>query len=162
MGVPPRVIEAERLFRQGNFDAAAAAFEQLAGEAEQRGMPGAAGEMHLQAGRCYLQKNDVAKATEHGKRALALFVEAGQFPKARRLMPQLIAALENKGHKAEAEALRREVEQALAGKLPGARAVLPAKCPQCSAPIKPDEVKWLSALSAECPYCGAVLKPERS
>jgi len=38
-----------------------------------------------------------------------------------------------------------------------ARGTLPGKCPNCGAPIKPDEVKWFGRDSAECPHCGTVV-----
>ena len=35
---------------------------------------------------------------------------------------------------------------------------LPAKCPQCGAPISAAEVRWTGDTTADCPYCGSNLK----
>lgn len=37
---------------------------------------------------------------------------------------------------------------------------LPAKCPQCSAPLSASTVKWTSPTTADCPYCGANLSAQ--
>ncbi len=38
------------------------------------------------------------------------------------------------------------------------RETLPTECPECDAPIKYNEVKWVGPRRAECPYCGNVLE----
>jgi len=38
------------------------------------------------------------------------------------------------------------------------RESLPTECPECDAPIKYNEVKWVGPRRAECPYCGNVLE----
>jgi hypothetical protein len=38
------------------------------------------------------------------------------------------------------------------------RETLPTECPECDAPIKYDEVKWVGPRRAECPYCGNVVE----
>ena len=66
-------------------------------------------------------------------------------------------------------ALRREVEEAFKrlmegqprGRLAAQMAArLPAKCPNCGAPVKPKEVSWAGPATAECLYCGGAMKPE--
>ena len=34
---------------------------------------------------------------------------------------------------------------------------LPATCPSCGAPIRPQTVRWTGSQSADCAYCGSVL-----
>jgi hypothetical protein len=34
------------------------------------------------------------------------------------------------------------------------RESLPAECPECDAPLRYNEVKWVGPRRAECPYCG--------
>jgi len=90
----------------------------------------------------------------------------------------MVDALWEKGYKAEAEALQKEVAARLAEVLPERRAPpgarlaawpptarpsmarreLPAKCSACGGPVKADDVTWLDPQTAECPYCGSVLK----
>jgi hypothetical protein len=35
--------------------------------------------------------------------------------------------------------------------------LLPTNCPNCGAPVRPNEVKWTGAQSASCGYCGTNL-----
>jgi tetratricopeptide (TPR) repeat protein len=180
------LARASRLFDQGKFAEAAAILERLAEGAAQRGMLNRAGDLYLQSARCHLEIGNTALAIERGKQALQLFGRAGLIGKIERLMPKMVEALQEKGYKAEAEALQQEVEARLAEAPPGrrpppgarpfgwppfarpalsgvegppmARRELPAKCSACGAPIKPDDVTWLDPATAECPYCGSVLK----
>jgi hypothetical protein len=184
----PRQIlaRANRLFDQGKFAEAAPIFDRLARGAADRGMLNRAGDLYVQSARCHLEMGKATVAVERGKHALRLFGRAGLFGKIERLMPRMVETLQEKGYKAEAEALRQEVEARLAEVPPerrqplGARPAgwpptsrpalsavegppmtrreLPAKCPACGAPVKPDDVTWLDPQTAECPYCGSVLK----
>ena len=36
---------------------------------------------------------------------------------------------------------------------------LPAKCPNCGAPLSVETVRWTGPETADCPYCSAHLKP---
>jgi len=165
----PRLARAERLFAAGNFAEAAEAFDDLSRQAEERGMLDPAGDLALRAARCYLHLDDLDKADERAERAIRLFIKARKPRKVRRLLPKVLDALEQHGRQADADALRREVEEAFQGLLEGrpqgplaARmaARLPAQCPNCGAPIKPREVSWVGPATAECPYCGGTIKPE--
>ena len=42
------------------------------------------------------------------------------------------------------------------------RESLPAECPECNAPLKYNEVKWVGPRRAECPYCGNVVDLEET
>ena len=194
MPFPPRrrprprqmLARANRLFDQGRFAEAAPIFDRLARGAAERGMLNRAGDLYLQSARCHLEMGKANLAIERGKQALRLFGRAGLFGKIGRLMPRIVDALREKGYKAEAEALQKEVEARLAEvpperrQPPGARPAgwppfarpalsvvegppmarqeLPAKCSACGGPVKPDDVTWLDPQTAECPYCGSVLK----
>jgi hypothetical protein len=83
-------------------------------------------------------------------------------------LPKVLAALERAGRHDEAQAIRERAE-GLLGPLRARvatrsgpelipRGTLPAKCPSCGGPVKPDEVNWVGHSSAECPYCGTVIK----
>lgn len=145
---------------------AAAALEEKAQAAEAQGMLDRAGDLHLEAARCYLQLDDIDRADDHGLKALRLFIQAGRPAKVRRLVPRMMAVLHRKGYHDEAEKLRQEVE-ALLGPPPRAglwgervarRGSLPAKCPLCGGPVRSDEVNWIDSDSAECAYCGGIVK----
>lgn len=168
-GLRPALRKARRRMEQADPAEAAAALEEKAQAAEEQGMLDRAGDLHLEAARCYLQLDDMDRADDHGLKALRLFIQARRLGKVRRLVPRMMAVLHRKGHQDEAEKLRQEVD-ALLGTLPpaeraipwGARAVqrgsLPAKCPSCGGPIRSDEVNWIDPHSAECAYCGGIVK----
>lgn len=42
------------------------------------------------------------------------------------------------------------------------RESLPAECPECDAPLRYNEVKWVGPRRAECPYCGNVVDLEET
>ena len=125
----------------------------------------------LQASRARLAADDVDAALEHAREGLRLFVRGGCAGRVPAILSRMTAALRDKGYDAQADALEREVAQALeemglspdeAGRhVPQAgerRGDLPARCNGCGAPLIPDEVEWHDASTAECPYCGTVIK----
>jgi len=167
IGPRRRLARAHELFNRGKFVEAARIFEDLAQEAEERGMLDRAGDLRLQAGRCYLKLDNIERADQEGMKALRLFLRARRPRKVQRLLPKMIAALEKHGRHEEAQELREKAEQLLGplpakagmgpGVGPGPRGTLPSKCPNCGGPLKPDEVNWIGRGSAECPYCGSVV-----
>jgi len=174
-----RLAEARRLLREGKLREAARAFDELAREAEERGLPGGAGELCLEAARCYLKLGDVKAADERGLKALRLLMKAGRVRRVRQLVPRMMAALEKRGLHQEAAKLRQEVESFLASRpvppgprvfpRPGLRPLgpppqpprFPAKCPNCGAPVKLDEAKRLGPHAIECAYCGSPIEAEK-
>jgi tetratricopeptide (TPR) repeat protein len=163
------LVEAERLLQRGDYAKAAAAFDELALEAQRAGMPVRAGDLYLQAARCHVQAGAIERADEDALHALSFFLAAGRPQRVRRLLPRMLAVLEQHGRHQEAQELRQKAERLL-GPLPirqtaagpaGARLrSLPGKCPSCGAPLKPDQVNWLNSQSAECPFCGSMVRGE--
>jgi tetratricopeptide (TPR) repeat protein len=159
--VPEPLRKAMVLLEQGKFAEAAAAFDDLAQGAEERGNSFRAANLIAQAARCYLQLDDVDAAYERGMKALELFKQAERPGAARRLGERMVKVLREKGRQAEAEALERELKQLPAPARAGApHRELPPKCSQCGGPIRESEATWLGPSSAECPYCGSVVKAE--
>jgi tetratricopeptide (TPR) repeat protein len=164
----PLLRRARRRMERADPAEAAAILEEKARAAEEQGMLDKAGDLHLEAARCYLQLDDIDRADDHGLKALQLFIQARRPGKVRRLVPRMMAVLHRKGYHDEAEKLRQEVDTLL-GTLPRERAIpwggravqrgsLPAKCPSCGGPIRSDEVNWIDSYSAECAYCGSIVK----
>ncbi len=169
---PPRpILRARKLLHEGRFAEAAEAFDRLAQGAEERGMLARAGQLNLEAARCYLRLDDLDSAYERARMGLGLFKEAGRPGRVRELAPRILRALQEKGRHQEAEELKKELE-ALMGPPPTGfrrrpmpagepiivREELPEKCPHCSAPLKDEEVDWVGPHTAECPYCGGAVK----
>ena len=161
--VPEPIRRAMRLFEQGKLDEAAAAFDDLAHEAEENGRLVQAANLTAQAARCYLQLDDVDRAYQRGVKALDLFKQAERFGAARRTGEKMVRALKDRGRQAQAEAVERELHQLPAAPGRGLRrGELPPKCPQCGGPIREAEANWLGPSSAECPYCGSVVKADEA
>jgi len=164
----PALRRARRRIGQADPAEAAAILEKKAQIAEEQGMLDKAGDLHLEAARCYLQLDDIDRADDHGLKALQFFIQARRPGKVRRLVLRMMAVLHRKGYHDEAEKLRQEVDALLGAPLGeraipwGGRAVqqgsLPAKCPSCGGPIRSDEVNWIDPHSAECAYCGGIVK----
>jgi len=177
---PPRpILKARKLLQEGRFAQAAGAFDRLARGAEERGMLARAGQLNLEAARCYLRLDDLDSAYERTRKSLRLFREAGRPGRVREVAPRVICVLEERGRHKEAEELKKELEALMGPAPPGprrrptpvgepgfpltpepiiVREELPEKCPHCSAPLKDEEVDWVGPHTAECPYCGGVVK----
>ena len=161
-----KLARARGLFDGGEFAAAAPIFEELAQAAERRGMLDRAGDLRMQVARCHIKLANIERANQESLHALRLFLRARRPMKVRRLLPKIIAYLEEHGRQHEAQELREKAELLL-GAVPAggpggraalaARGNLPGKCPNCGGPIRPDEVHWVGRNSAECPYCGSVV-----
>jgi tetratricopeptide (TPR) repeat protein len=165
------LIRANRLMADGQWTEAASVFERLAGAARNRGTLIRAAHLILQASRARLAAGDIDAALEHAREGLRLFVRGGRAERVPAILSRMTAALRDKGYGAQADALEREVAQALEemGLSPDeprrpvpqaveTRGTLPAHCNGCGAPLIPDEVEWHDAYTAECPYCGTVIK----
>jgi hypothetical protein len=155
----------------GQWTEAARVFERLAEADRNRGMPIRAAHLILQASRARLAAGDVDAALEHAREGLRLFVRGGRVERVPAILSRMTAALRDKGYGAHADALEREVTQALeemglsseetgqpVPEVTERRGTLPAHCNGCGAPLVPDEVEWHDAYTAECPYCGTVIK----
>ena len=155
---------AHRLMERGQHAQAYPLFRKLADGAARRGMPIRAANLYVQAGRARLEMGSAKDAAELARRAIHLLRGAGQVERVRALLPRMIAALENKGYRDEAVALRAEITALLgpADPTPTAsqRGNLPIRCPSCSGPVHPDQVTWVDDASAECAYCGSMIRTE--
>ncbi len=168
-GGHPRVAQAEALIKAGQYGKAAQEFEELAGEAVEIGRVGAAGELYQRAARCYLELSDMDDAVRAAEQAITHLLDAGRVDRVRGLLPKMVVEMEERGQHQQAERFRQQVEARLGdagapgpGRRRQARAAagLPASCPSCGAPVKPDQVSWAGPGTAECAFCGGALKPD--
>ncbi len=158
-----RLQEAHALLARGEFVEAAHAFETLAGAAETLGLPRAAN-LHLQAGRAWVEAGQTGRGLQHLRRGLSLAAQMGQMARLPAVTARVLTELRARGLTVEAEALQREVQAALAAHglslasvAPAAEPRLPAKCPHCGGTVHPSEVEWSDPRSALCAYCGSLL-----
>ena len=159
--VPPALRHANRLYADGQFLEAAAAFEELAHGAELRGIPQAA-QLYMTAGRCRLELRQPDLAVKNFKRGLSMLAGQGRPIHIQRAAQHCISDLSKKGYLQEASEMMHllneyspeavEIEKPETA-LPIVH--LPAVCPSCGGTLRSDEVDWIDDNSAECPWCGS-------
>jgi hypothetical protein len=163
--------QAHRLMDVGEYAQAYPILKRLADGAAGRGMPVRAANLYLQASHARLEMGSAQDAVALSRRAIRLLIDAGQAERAGALLPRMIDMLATRGYHDEAVNLRAEVSALSGGSrtsvqrrdeaMSRQRGVLPAKCPSCAAPVRPDEVMWSDDRTAECVYCGSTLQAER-
>ncbi len=164
--VPPLLRRANQMLSAGNYAEASSAYEQLARAAESRGGPRAPF-FYIQAGRTRVLAGQAASGVELLQRGLGVFALRGQDFKATNVGLRVIAELEAHGFKQEAQQVRDYLAELMPGfgerrAEPGSsrRPALPAHCPGCGAPLRPDEVEWADDTTALCEYCGSPVHGE--
>ncbi len=165
--IPPLLQRANQMLSPGNYAEAASAYEQLARAAEARGGPRAPF-FYIQAGRCKVLGGRTANGIEDLERGLGLFAMRGQAVKATNVGIRIVNELNARGLKNEAQQVTdylKELVPGFTGTLTQAgpsakRPALPMHCPGCGAPLRPDEVEWLSDDTATCEYCGTPVHGE--
>ena len=168
---PGRVLPALRALRQahrlmdmGQYAQAYPTLKRLADGAVERGMPGRAASLYVQAARARLEMGSAQDALLLARRAVQLFADTGQHERLGRIVPRMVETLEAKGYHIEAVSLKAETAALLGDAGPPLtvqrQGALPAKCPSCGGPVRGDEVDWIDDLSAECVYCGSTIRAE--
>ena len=164
------LTRANRLMADGRYAEAAAIFQRLSHEAQQRGLIVRAGDLAFQAARAWFRAGDIEAALEWACKGIRSLIQGGRPDRAERVLFRITAALREKGYETQADQLEQEVKQVLeevvvpgqvvqqADPVPKRRAALPATCGGCASPLIPDEVEWHSADTAECLYCGSIIK----
>ncbi|GAB4445117.1 MAG: hypothetical protein OHK0041_02140 [Anaerolineales bacterium] len=159
--IPPILQEANFAFSKGEYGRAAELFEQIARAADGRGGPRAP-LFYLQAGRSRIRAGQAALGIPSLKRGLEILAQRGQFQRLNQFGRQTVAELNEHGLKEEAQAMAAWLASVLpAGfspERPAMRPSLPAHCPSCGAPLRPDEIEWLDEATAECGYCGSPVR----
>ena len=168
LGARPRQIlrQANVLEASGQFMDAAQRFAQLADGAAQAGMPDRAGNLSLQAARCFIEAGDTANGVSHARQGIQWLQTAGRDRRAEQALTQVISALRARKLNADADALLKEFSglasqaEAKSEAEPAPHGHLPPKCPNCGGPMRVDDADWIDELTAECPYCGTPVRAE--
>lgn len=166
----PKLLEANRLFENGDYTDAAEIFEDLAGKAVARQIPQSP-HLFLLAGASRMKADEIQSAIVLFKRGLGLISERKKWGHFRKASDNIIEKLKSNGFKEQAA----ELQTWLDGQIPeGVKALpvwiestsifshkrdLPAYCPTCGGPVNPKELEWFG-LNANCNYCGTLLSGE--
>ena len=155
--------QAHSLEASGKYNEAAQLFARLSDETAKRGMNDRAGNLSLQAARCYANDGDGQTALARARNGLRLLTQAGREHRASVALTQAIDGLRARDFGAEADALQKEFANLLQEAETPAEAEpaprrLPPKCVNCGGPIRADDVDWIDDATAECPYCGSPVR----
>lgn len=164
--VPPSLIEANRLFSQGDYQAAAERFEMLA-LTGRRHRPRNTARLLVEAGRARLLAGQEADAMRLFRQGLGLLAEERRWRSLRQLSAQVVQGLQSQGYTRQANEIAAWLNgQPLPAPEPepaaqaARRPLLPTRCPACGGPVDPREVEWADEQTAECVYCGGLIRAQ--
>ncbi len=152
--------QANELMAAGRPHDAAQIVAQIAQQVQARGQPRRAAALHALAAHGFAESRDEQAALDQARTALSQALQLGMMQRASVFYGNIERRLRAQGLNGAADTLQKEFgatikplasqESSTASHPP-----LPAKCPNCGAPLLSDQVEWLDANTAECPYCGA-------
>ncbi|HEY60952.1 MAG TPA: hypothetical protein G4N92_09785 [Anaerolineae bacterium] len=169
----PKLVEAHKLFQNGDYLEAAKLFEELADKAEKNKIPQAP-RLYLQAGAAWIKAEEKDKGIEIIKKGLGKFIERKKWAELKRSASAVVHRLRENGLNEQAVEIEtwlekqvpQEVKEApvwvKATSVRGSRvsAQLPTNCPKCGGPVNPKEVDWIDTSTAACVYCGSLLRAD--
>lgn len=153
---------AGQFMSKGKFNQAALIYAQLAQDFHIASHPRRAANLHAQAAHAYTDSGNQTQALHHAQAALRMFQEYQMVERIPRFYSNILRRMRSCQMMDAVEAIETEFSTGVSP-LPGpvvrsnTSVRLPAACPQCSAPVRSDEVDWIDSHSAECIYCGAVI-----
>jgi hypothetical protein len=148
----------------GDPQGAAVIFDQLSREAYAQGRIWVGVQMTTSAVQAWLAARNPEAARQHVLQVAQQMAGMGRGEQAARWM-QMIVMLFDQDYPQVGQQLRQEL-RALLGNPPAATPTvspaasqrsLPAQCPSCGAPVRPNDVKWVGADRVECAYCGTII-----
>jgi hypothetical protein len=168
--IPPKLIQAHKLFDAGEYGQAATLYIALAEKAEERGLPQAPN-LFLRSSAALMKDGDLEKAEEMIKRGLGIYAAKQKWFQLHKAGRITIDRLTSEGQSALAGRIQswldkqvpEEIKQSDGWQrttLPtGSGSVkLPSTCSQCGGPVNPKEVDWYDANNPVCSFCGTVLQ----
>lgn len=166
-----QLMHANQLILAGQAVEAALIFATIAAFAQQNGMPARSANLTARAALAYFEANDIPKGKEFALKAVQESVAAGNLQQAVRIAGQALSQLKARSLTQDADELRAQFDallspygitlaQTAAAQAPAPSRKLPAQCPSCLGPVRPDAVEWIDDQTAECAYCGSILHAE--
>ena len=165
--VPPMLQRAHKLMSNGNYPAAAEAFEQLARAGEARQHP-KTGQIYLQAGRARILAGQKDVGVAHLKHGLEMMARLGLQGQLFHAGNRVVNELNEHGMTAESQEIAAWLKTVLpaapagiaAASAPTKKPILPTHCPGCGGPVRADDVDWIDEVTAECNWCGSAVRAE--
>lgn len=160
---PAALLRGHKLAASGNHAEAGAAYAKLAAQSEKDMNQRRAGNIHTLASLAYVEAADDLKALDHARKALKHFITLELYFRAPSFYMTLLKRAEAKKLTRLIDTMRTEFSSKMviytgeSRKETLPRSQLPATCPGCALPMRPDEVDWISPARAECDYCGTVV-----
>ena len=167
--IPPQLIEAHRLFGNGEYQKAAELYLELAGKAHERGIPQAPN-LYLRGAAALLKTGAPQGVIEMIQKGLGILIAGERWLQLKKAGTITLDRLKAEGQNGLAAEIKDWLEEQVPERIKGSEAwrraahgarsanmKLPATCGQCGGPVHPDEVDWFEGGSAVCSYCGAVL-----
>ncbi len=151
---------------QGNCLEAAQIYEYL-GESFTEKQAARAAYLYLQAGRAFVQGDQVKHAMECFNLGFSMLAKAKRTQLMLLIGNRIVGELNYRGLRNEAQLVVNWMDAMMGGAIqsfgrPAAsydptRPRLPIKCPFCQGTLLPNELDWLDFATAECPFCGSAV-----
>ena len=165
-----QLMQANQLLTGGQALEAAAIFAGVALFAHQNGMPARSANLTARAALAYLEANDLEHAKEFALKAVTQSLGSNNVQQAVRIAQQVLSQMKARNMTQDAEAMKAQFNALLSPYgvtlADGATAAapvhgkLPAQCPSCLGPVRPDAIEWIDDQTAECAFCGSIIKAE--
>lgn len=168
--IPPKLQEANRLYKNGDYEAAARLYEELYEKGVERKIPQAP-RLLIQAGFSWIKAEKWDRGIEDIKKCFSVWIERKKWQELHRTSELCFSRLEQEGYADESmelknwlsEQIPENVKDSTEWNSPGFsrqkanKTMLPVICPQCGAPVNPRDVEWFEDEIAQCPFCDAIL-----
>jgi len=169
--IPPKLLKANRLFQNGDYQEAAKLYEELA-EKEIKNQIPQAPRLLLQAGAAWIKADEKERGMKSIESGLELLAERKKWAELKRAATVAMDRIKEHGLDDKAREIEIWLEKNVPAEVRKApvwvnatkpargmkKAQLPTNCPRCGGPVNPKEVEWFDSSTASCIYCGSMLR----
>ena len=170
--IPPALLEANQMFRSGQYEEAAKRYILLGEKSAARNLRQAPN-LYLQAARSYLFLGELTPAFKYLNQGMTILASEKRWADLYRIGRKSTNLLAEKGYQEQADSLQRWISKTIPTEVienlkerelqfrKHKQPSLPSICSQCGGIVNPDEVEWSDdQLTAICSYCGSIIDGE--
>lgn len=170
--IPPALLEANQMFRSGQYKEAAKRYILMGDKAAQRNLRHAPN-LYLQAARSYLFLGEATLAIKYLNQGMTILASEKRWANLYHVGRKSTAILIEKGYQEQADSLQQWISKTIPAEVyanlqdheiqfrKSDHTSLPSNCSQCGGIVNPDEVEWSDDHStAICSYCGSIIDGE--